>query len=192
MVLEVLSHNNILLMCFFGRFGGEAGWVFFPVDLVFLATTNLDGVCYTEGGNDIHAKGITAIAGVLKDNGVIAAVNGAKALSDVLKFHGNIKTLMIGWCKIGPKGAEFIADTLKYNNTISTLDLRANGLSDDVNIHDSMKLEYEPPYLEMKELSQALKANEDVRLASLNLASNFLTKLGQVIHHHFSFSLSFP
>ncbi|GJV33506.1 NLR family CARD domain-containing protein 3 isoform X2 [Tanacetum coccineum] len=105
--------------------------------------------------------------------------DGAKALSDVLKFHGNIKTLMIGWCKIGPKGAEFIADTLKYNNTISTLDLRANGLSDDVNIHDSMKLEYEPPYLEMKELSQALKANEDVRLASLNLASNFLTKLGQ-------------
>ncbi|MFS8031567.1 hypothetical protein Hanom_Chr17g01547391 [Helianthus anomalus] len=34
--------------------------------------------------------------------------------------------------------------------------------------------------LEMKGLSQALKANEDVRLTSLNLASNFLTKLGQV------------
>lgn len=28
-------------------------------------------------------------------------------------------------------------------------------------------------------ISQALKANEDVRLTSLNLASNFLTKLGQ-------------
>lgn len=29
-------------------------------------------------------------------------------------------------------------------------------------------------------IAQALKANEDVRLTSLNLASNFLTKLGQV------------
>lgn len=29
-------------------------------------------------------------------------------------------------------GAEFIADCLKYNTTLSTLDLRANGLGDDV------------------------------------------------------------
>lgn len=29
-------------------------------------------------------------------------------------------------------------------------------------------------------ISQALKANEDVRLTSLNLSGNFLTKLGQV------------
>lgn len=30
-------------------------------------------------------------------------------------------------------------------------------------------------------IAQALKANEDVRLSSLNLMNNFLTKLGQVI-----------
>ncbi|GJW77493.1 protein NLRC3 [Tanacetum coccineum] len=119
--------------------------------------------------------------------------DGAKALSDVLKFHGNIKTLMLGWCKIGPKGAEFIADTLKYNNTISTLDLRANGLSDEgaKSLARSLKVVNEAlvsldlGFNEIRDegafsISQALKANEDVRLASLNLASNFLTKLGQL------------
>lgn len=34
--------------------------------------------------------------------------------------------------QIGPKGAEYVADALKYNTTLSTLDLRANGLGDDV------------------------------------------------------------
>lgn len=34
--------------------------------------------------------------------------------------------------QIGAKGAEFIADALKYNTTISILDLRANGLRDEV------------------------------------------------------------
>lgn len=34
--------------------------------------------------------------------------------------------------QIGPKGAEYVADMLKYNTTIATLDLRANGLKDDV------------------------------------------------------------
>lgn len=35
-------------------------------------------------------------------------------------------------CQIGRKGAEFIGDMIKYNTTISTLDLRANGLMDEV------------------------------------------------------------
>lgn len=34
--------------------------------------------------------------------------------------------------QIGAKGAEYIADTLKYNNTITILDLRGNGLRDEV------------------------------------------------------------
>jgi hypothetical protein len=34
--------------------------------------------------------------------------------------------------QIGVSGAEFVADCLKYNTTLSTLDLRANGLGDDV------------------------------------------------------------
>lgn len=34
--------------------------------------------------------------------------------------------------QLGVSGAEFIADCLKYNTTLSTLDLRANGLGDDV------------------------------------------------------------
>lgn len=25
---------------------------------------------------------------------------GAKALSEVLKFHGNVKNLKLGWCKV--------------------------------------------------------------------------------------------
>ncbi|RWW39605.1 hypothetical protein BHE74_00055053, partial [Ensete ventricosum] len=35
-------------------------------------------------------------------------------------------------CEMGPKGAEHVADCLKYNTTLTTLDLRANGLGDDV------------------------------------------------------------
>jgi len=85
--------------------------------------------------------------------------DGTKALCDIIKFHGKLETLKLGWCQvifrlnhafqfqagsimnqsvffplgqIGPKGAEYIADALKYNTTLSTLDLRANGLGDDV------------------------------------------------------------
>lgn len=36
--------------------------------------------------------------------------------------------------QIGAKGAELIAETLKYNNTISSLDLRGNGLKDEVRL----------------------------------------------------------
>lgn len=80
-------------------------------------------------------------------------------MSEVLEFHENVKnpeallvsgkstyinffknsSLQISFdnvawnlLQIGPKGAEFIADMLGYNNTISILDLRANGLRDDV------------------------------------------------------------
>lgn len=34
--------------------------------------------------------------------------------------------------QISAKGAEHVADMLRYNNTISVLDLRANGLRDEV------------------------------------------------------------
>ncbi|KAL3824215.1 hypothetical protein ACJIZ3_020244 [Penstemon smallii] len=185
---------------------------------------------YLQGGNDIHAKGITEIAQVLKDNSVITAVSashvskfltfykiiqtmnlslslslcqleigynpigpdGAKALAEVLKFHGNVKDLMLGWCQIGAKGAEYIADMLKYNSTISSLDLRANGLRDEgaVCLARSLKVVNEAltslnlGFNEIRDegafaIAQALKANEDVRLTSLNLMNNFLTKLGQ-------------
>lgn len=40
--------------------------------------------------------------------------------------------MIVNILQIGAKGAEFIADTLKYNSTISNLDLRANGLGDEV------------------------------------------------------------
>ncbi|CAN4094782.1 unnamed protein product [Withania somnifera] len=153
------------------------------------------------GGNDIHAKGISAIAEVLKDNSVITSLElgynpigpeGAMTLAEVLKFHGNVKDLMLGWCQIGAKGAEYFADMLKYNGTISTLDLRANGLRDEgaICLARSLKVVNESlttlnlGFNEIRDegafaIAQALKANEDVRLASLNLASNFLTKLGQ-------------
>ncbi|KAF8407960.1 hypothetical protein HHK36_007100 [Tetracentron sinense] len=161
------------------------------------------------GGNNIHAKGVSNIARVLKDNSVITTLelgynpigpDGAKALAEVLKFHGKIETLKLGWCQIGAKGAEFIADTLKYNTTISTLDLRANGLGDDVGAVDndvgavclarSLKVVNEAltsldlGFNEIRDrgafaIAQAFKANEDVAVTSLNLASNFLTKYGQ-------------
>ncbi|KAL1102177.1 hypothetical protein V6Z11_D05G346900 [Gossypium hirsutum] len=151
------------------------------------------------GGNNIRAKGVGAIAEALKDNTVITnlelgynpiGADGAKALSEVLKFHGNVKTLKLGWCQIGPKGAEFVADMLRYNNTISILDLRANGLRDEVCTADTPILVFALLYSldlgfnEIRDdgafaIAQALKANEDVTVTSLNLVSNFLTKFGQ-------------
>ncbi|KAK4382940.1 hypothetical protein Sango_2725400 [Sesamum angolense] len=161
------------------------------------SVTNVDLV----RGNDIHAKGISEIARVLKDNSVITTLElgynpigpeGAKALAEVLKFHGNIKDLMLGWCQIGATGAEYIADMLKYNSTISSLDLRANGLRDEgaICLARSLKVVNEAltslnlGFNEIRDegafaIAQALKANEDVRLTSLNLMNNFLTKLGQ-------------
>ncbi|KDO82602.1 hypothetical protein CISIN_1g0068422mg, partial [Citrus sinensis] len=185
------------------------------------------------GGNNIHSKGASAIARVLKDNSVITSLDlaynpigadGAKALSEVLKFHGNINTLKLGWCQIGASGAEFVADMLRYNNTISILDLRANGLRDEVCsgcnglsffhsaiyslkhmlfyslcinylqgakcLAQSFKVVNEAltsidlAFNEIRDdgafaIAQALKANEDVAVTSLNLANNFLTKFGQ-------------
>ncbi|CAO2829198.1 unnamed protein product [Amaranthus hypochondriacus] len=153
------------------------------------------------GGNNIHAKGITCIAEVLKDNDVITTLelgynpigpDGAKALAEVLKFHGNVKTLKLGWCQIGRKGAEYMGDMIKYNTTISTLDLRANGLMDEgaTCLAKSLKVVNEAltsldlGFNEIRDpgayaIAQALKSNEDVALTSINLASNFITKLGQ-------------
>lgn len=50
-----------------------------------------------------------------------------------IKFVGFLVIWVLFLMKqLGPKGAEQIADCLKYNKTISILDLRANGLGDDV------------------------------------------------------------
>ncbi|MCL7046391.1 hypothetical protein MKW94_013899 [Papaver nudicaule] len=154
------------------------------------------------GGNNIHTKGVTDIAQVLKDNSLITSLElgynpigpeGAKALAEVLKFHGKIEILKLGWCQIGVKGAEYIADTLKYNTTISTLDLRANGLGDDgaACLARSLKVVNEAltsldlGFNEIRDkgafaIAQALKSNGDITITSMNFASNFLTKLGQV------------
>ncbi|KAH0461984.1 hypothetical protein IEQ34_009559 [Dendrobium chrysotoxum] len=116
------------------------------------------------GGNNIHASGVSEIAQVLKDNSIITTTNscslfqlelgynpigpdGAKALCEIIKFHGKLETLKLGWCtryslaqnicfmlcyilvshyfitfQIGAKGVEYVADALKYNTTLSTLD----------------------------------------------------------------------
>ncbi|RXH79658.1 hypothetical protein DVH24_040805 [Malus domestica] len=154
-----------------------------------------------EGGNNIHAKGVTAIAEALKDNSVITFLelgynpmgpDGVKALSEVLKFNGNIETLKLGWCQIGAKGAEFIADMLKYNTTIRVLDLRANGLRNEgasclarsLKVVNEALTSLDLGFNEIRDdgafaIAQALKANEDVTVTSLNVASNFLTKFGQ-------------
>ncbi|KAF2302465.1 hypothetical protein GH714_036444 [Hevea brasiliensis] len=77
-------------------------------------------------------------------------VDGAKALSEILKFHGNIKALKLGWCQ----GAICLARSLKVVNEVLTeLDLGFNEIRH--------------------------KANEEVKITSLNLANNFLTKFGQ-------------
>ncbi|KAG5522296.1 hypothetical protein RHGRI_034474 [Rhododendron griersonianum] len=155
------------------------------------------------GGNNIHAKGASAIAQVLKENSIITKASleisynrigphGAKALFEVLKSHGNIKTLSLGWCQIGAMGVEFIADALKYNSTISTLDLRANGLGDEgaICLAQSLKVvngtltSLDLGFNEIRDdgafaIARALKANEDVSITKLNLASNSISKLGQ-------------
>ncbi|PKA47868.1 RAN GTPase-activating protein 1 [Apostasia shenzhenica] len=155
--------------------------------------------------NDIGDEGAERIADALKQNRTISTIDllelgynpigpdGAKALCEVMKFHGKLETLKLGWCQIGAKGAEHIADALKYNTTLSTLDLRANGLGDDgaVCLARSLKIVNEAltsldlGFNEIRDtgafaLAQALKANEDLAVTSLNLASNFLTKYGQV------------
>ncbi|KAH0461987.1 hypothetical protein IEQ34_009562 [Dendrobium chrysotoxum] len=125
-----------------------------------------------EGGNNIHASGVSEIAQVLKDNSIITTLelgynpigpDGAKALCEIIKFHGKLETLKLGWCQIGAKGVEYVADALKYNTTLSTLDLRANGLGDDVRVF-KCKLTFIffiyvriPPFLRIK------RANDKVR-----------------------------
>nr|DAD34676.1 TPA_asm: hypothetical protein HUJ06_005316 [Nelumbo nucifera] len=121
------------------------------------------------GGNNIHAKGASDIAQVLKDNSVITTLelgynpigpDGAKALSEVLKFHGKIETLKLGWCQ----GAIGLARSLKVvNEALTSLDLGFNEIRDNGAFA----------------IAQALKANGDVAIASLNLANNFLTKFGK-------------
>lgn len=56
--------------------------------------------------------------------------------SSLILNKGNI------W-QIGAKGAEFMSDMLRYNTTISTLDLRANGLRDEVGCCCQSQCHYE-------------------------------------------------
>ncbi|GMN41686.1 hypothetical protein TIFTF001_010907 [Ficus carica] len=152
-------------------------------------------------GNNIHVQGVGAIASALKDNSIVTVLEigynpigpeGAKVFADVLKFHGNINILKLGWCQIGAKGAESIADMLKYNSTLSELDLRGNGLRDEgaICLARSLKVVNEAlssldlGFNEIRDdgafaIAQALKANEDVRITSLNLSRNLMTKFGQ-------------
>ncbi|KAF5201514.1 Nlr family card domain containing [Thalictrum thalictroides] len=123
------------------------------------------------GGNNIHAMGVTAVAQVLKDNLVIKSflfpvgtwiqshrTDGAKALAEVLKFHGKIEILKLGWCQRVSRSLRVV------NEALTSLDLGFNEIRD--------KGAYA--------IAQALMANEDITLTSLNLASNFLTKYGQL------------
>ncbi|KAI3887218.1 hypothetical protein MKW92_046809 [Papaver armeniacum] len=141
--------------------------------------------------NDISDEGAEKVADALKQNRSLTAID--LALAEVLKFHGKIEILKLGWCQIGVKGAEYIADALKYNTTISTLDLRANGLGDDgaACLARSLKVVNEAltsldlGFNEIRDkgafaIAQALKSNGDITITSMNFASNFLTKLGQV------------
>ncbi|PKU63125.1 RAN GTPase-activating protein 1 [Dendrobium catenatum] len=165
------------------------------------------------GNNDIDPKGAFHVANYIKKTKSLLWLNlymndigdelelgynpigpdGARALCDIIKFHGKLETLKLGWCQIGAKGVEYVADALKYNTTLSTLDLRANGLGDDgaICLARSLKIVNEAltsldlGFNEIRDtgafaLAQALKANEDLAVTSLNLASNFLTKYGQV------------
>ncbi|KAA8541111.1 hypothetical protein F0562_025074 [Nyssa sinensis] len=126
------------------------------------------------GGNNIHAKGASDIAQVLKDNSVIVTLelrynpigpNGAKALSEVLKFHGKINTLNLDRSK-GDDGAIWLARSLKVvDEAMTSLDLAFHEIRDE-------------GHLPLLNHSRA-KANEDVRITSLNLGNKFLTRLGQ-------------
>ncbi|MCO5567712.1 hypothetical protein L7F22_021406 [Adiantum nelumboides] len=119
--------------------------------------------------------------------------DGAKILADFIKFHGNVQTLRLGWCQIGVKGAEYLSEALQYNSTVSTLDLRANSLGDNgaaalgrsLRVVNETLTSLDLGFNEIRDngafsLAQALKANPDAAVTTLNLTSNFFTKLGQV------------
>ena len=51
--------------------------------------------------------------------------------TDCYKPHVQLDTLKLGWCKVGPAGAQALFDLVMYNQTISALDLRGNALGND-------------------------------------------------------------
>ncbi|KAL3501275.1 hypothetical protein ACH5RR_035724 [Cinchona calisaya] len=113
------------------------------------------------GGNDIHAKGVNAIAQVFKDNSVITSMEslllicrGTTVYYQLLDLRGNGLD----------EGAVFIPCSLKVvNEALTTLNLGFNEIRDEGAFA----------------IAQAVKTSEDVRFTSLNFASNFFRKLGQ-------------
>eukprot|EP00983_Pelagomonas_calceolata_P125543 1161220-Pelagomonas_calceolata.AAC.7 len=42
-----------------------------------------------------------------------------------------LDNLKLGWCKVGPAGAQALTELLMYNQTLSALDLRGNAFGND-------------------------------------------------------------
>lgn len=65
---EAEPHNNDIRL-------GE-NWMHFIIHMQFVYTISFDWMMlFFQGGNNIHAKGVTAIAQMLKDNSVITTVS---------------------------------------------------------------------------------------------------------------------
>ncbi|CAI9092831.1 OLC1v1028171C1 [Oldenlandia corymbosa var. corymbosa] len=152
------------------------------------------------GYNPIGPEGAKALAEVLKFHGSInnlmlgwcqIGVEGTEYIADMLKYNNTIASLDLRCNGLRDEGASCIARSLKVvNEALTTLNLGFNEIRVwnrflwqllDVFLFPAsfFILSFSPQDNGAFAIAQALKANEDVRLTSLNLASNFLTKLGQ-------------
>jgi hypothetical protein len=66
---------------------------------------------------------------VLRGNCV--GVSGAKALSELLKYHHSLQFISLEWNQIGSAGVQYLAEALKRNEGLTHLDLRNNGIDNE-------------------------------------------------------------
>ncbi|GFH31964.1 uncharacterized protein HaLaN_31104, partial [Haematococcus lacustris] len=125
--------------------------------------------------------------------------DGTRTLVNAVKFDLKLETLKLGWCKVGPLGARALADLVMFNKSITTLDFRGNALGNDgviiiargLKSSENTRLgEIDLGFNEIKDegacalaqhaASQAMKSNADGAPKDLKLASNYITRFGQV------------
>ncbi|XP_021747789.1 NLR family CARD domain-containing protein 3-like isoform X2 [Chenopodium quinoa] len=140
--------------------------------------------------NDIGSRGAFHIAEYVKISKSLLWLNvymndigdeGAEKIADALKQNRSITTIDLGGNNIHAKGISCIAEVLKDNDVITT---GVVCLAQSLKVVNEALTSLDLGFNEIRDsgayaIAQALKANEDVALTSINLTSNFITKLGQ-------------
>ena len=119
-------------------------------------------------------------------------VAGGKALAEGVKYARSLTTLRLGWCKLDKAGGRVFGDCLRSNSVLTSLDLRGNKLEDEGCAALAAALQYmnetlsdlDLGYNEIKDkgaysLAAALKANASGGLATVAVANNYITRLGE-------------